>query len=127
GSYILKSVERKTFDVSSKAKIAGIYIDEFVAPKPDKLSRLIVHHQPPRILSTSSDFKIKADIYGLKKGDSVSVFFQPLSGRWRKIPMCKRGVNYEVSIPQDFLSSGLLRYYIVIQTPKGNITFPGGY
>src|SRR5699024_9935478 len=37
GSYILKSVERKTFDVSSKAKIAGIYIDEFVAPKPDKL------------------------------------------------------------------------------------------
>ncbi|ADY53699.1 membrane or secreted protein [Pseudopedobacter saltans DSM 12145] len=124
GTYLLQSPKAKEFKPQPSEKIGLLALNEFVAPKADEMD-VFVNHQPERTLSVNSAKEIKASVFGVQPDDEVKVIFNHLSGIRKETIMVKRGAQYLAPIPQEVLKPGLLRYFIVVKSLKGNITFPG--
>src|SRR5690606_21937505 len=61
-------------------------------------------------------------------GDSVWLFATPATGGPVRLPMAETEAwTYEVEIPAERVSPGLLRYWIVLGSSEGEITFPGAH
>src|SRR5699024_1594209 len=107
GTYILQKKGKDLFEFQPNRKVGKLLVNEFVAPMPNTTNKVIVNHHVPRTLSTSSDFEIKANIFGINKKDSVTVILTPLLGKWQKISMQRSGVQYITHVSHQLLKPGL--------------------
>lgn len=107
-----------------KYKTGALGLSEFAAPAASK-TKLQVAHTPFAEVSANKPLTIQATLTGLETG-SVSLLLAPLYGRALTLPMSAKSNNtYEVTVPEDVMSSGLLSYRIMITQGNDYTLFPG--
>ena len=122
GTYLLSKSGKKTSP--EKYNNGVIMLNEFVAPKSTG-NAIYLRHDPFNEVSAGKSVMIKATVVGLDSG-SVSLLINQLGGRFRTVPMTRKGSNaYEAAIPDELLAPGMINYRIMIKSGDNYVVFPG--
>ena len=122
GTYLISRKGKQPNTEKYKTGVLGL--TEFVAPPPSK-AMLQLAHTPFAEVSANKPLTIWATLTGLDSG-TVSLLVAPLYGRARTFTMLAKSSNaYEVTVPEDVMSAGLLSYRIMVKQGNDYTLFPG--
>ena len=112
---------------TTDSRYKNIQIGEYAAPLR-KISTYHVIHKPAVVITAGEDYLIKATIVGPAKPDSVQLNIYSSEGGFRG--RCSKGMeraegyNYQVKLPAEQITSGLLQYSITVYEKNKTVTFP---
>lgn len=114
-----------TATVSPGTKLKNIVLKEFFAP-PSDLNASRVLHSPRVEINAGTAYTVDATIATLEEPESVELSI--LAGFRPKVYTMKRvsGYQYRVTLPEDEIREGFLRYFISVGENGKTTTFPGG-
>ena len=100
-------------------------LTNFIAP-PTDVDKTWLMHTPYTEISTGETPVIEAEIVSKDSISAIEVWFR--NGYTYATSRFKRqyGYSYQAPIPQELLHEGFLEYQIVVFSPGGSVTFPGG-
>ncbi len=124
GTYLLVR-DGITTRVKPDDKWKNIVLKEFVAPKSNLESTVVVHK--PTAATEGVDYAITATIASPEEPESIQVFAWTGGFRPEVIDMKASGNNkYKAVIAGDKIKQGTIRYHIVVTTGGKSVTFPSG-
>jgi hypothetical protein len=124
GSYLVSNNEEISGKYSTqidfkKIKAFGEFIDDFHSVEIKNIT--------PRTFKENENKKIRAEVYS--KDDDMEVFIHFKKPGWwgyRKSQMQKvDDFTYEISLPGDLSSNGIINYFISVKKGEEILTFPG--
>jgi len=124
GVYLLQATGNST-RIENDMTFKNIRINEFVAPKPN-LNVTLVKKMSPGEFTANQPALIRFEVISAQKPHKVVVNMYGES-RSRQMQAIYAGHDtYEVILPAEATTHGLLNYYIVLELVDGHITFPAG-
>ncbi|WP_029033491.1 cellulase family glycosylhydrolase [Salinimicrobium terrae] len=123
GTYIL-SKESKEISSSYRG-----WTDEdfsaFVAPE-STVDRTYLVHEPVPTLSAGQEHEISATVVSNELVEQVQAWFR--NGNTYESVDLQQGEAYQYTavVPEELLKNGFLEYRVIVTTPGGTRTFPGG-
>ena len=99
---------------------------KYYAP-PASIKEPVLVHLPFHEISPDKKIKLNAVIAGIDSSATVSVELRSSSQpQWKTLPLHKvEGFAYEVELPADILTPGIISYRIMVRTNEEIYTFPG--
>ncbi len=126
GSYLLVRQGVNNPGWNANSSMGNIQLGDFVAPPPSP-EKPIVRHSPYKSVTAGKPLEISAVAAGLKPGSKVTLL---VSGgyRFKRIEMQQKDTyHYVAEIPGNMVRPGFLKYWIVVQQGKSEVTFPGDH
>ena len=101
---------------------------KFYAPPAGSVETVVVHH-PAKSVTAGKSFMIQVQAAGLADGDKVQVELRNSSGQWKTLDLqSTNAYHYQVEVPADVVSPGIINYRIMVRRPDGMAWFfPGNY
>ncbi len=101
---------------------------KFYALPNDSVEIVVVHH-PAKSVTAGKSFMIQVQAAGVADGDKVQVELRNSSGQWKTLDMqSTNAYHYQVEVPADVVSPGIINYRIMVRRPDGMAWFfPGNY
>lgn len=127
GAYVLTRRGVDGGDWTPDRQYRNLLVGEYHAV-PTNSTAPVVRHRPFESLIAGELVTIAADVAGLRDDDDVILFVRPLAGPGQRIPMTEVSPHrFEAGIPAGSVTTGVLRYYIVVDRGRDNdyVTFPG--
>ena len=123
GTYILSKNDKK-LRASYKGWTAND-LEAFVAPQSTVDRTYLVHDAVPT-LSGNSAYKIKAMVVSGENIEQVQAWLRN-GNTYESLDLKEEGAyTYSAQVPEKLLKNGFLEYRIIVTTPEGTRTFPGG-
>ena len=127
GVFLLTRKELKQIVWTTDSRYENIQIGEYAAPSR-KISSFNVIHQPVVAITAGKDYLIKATIIGPEEPDSIqlNVYSSGDGFRGRRSKGMERaeGYNYQIKLPAEQITNGLLQYSITVYEKNKTVTFP---
>lgn len=125
GTYLVtRDGVQSKYTPSSRWK--NITIGEFAAPS-STLKDVRVIHKAAEEITAGKDLRLSATIVAPNAPTEVELYVtsgnRPLILKMDR----KQGYDYEVTVPKENISTGFLRYYVIVKNKDQQLTFPGGY
>ncbi len=127
------TVEPGTYILSKKGKKARASYEDwseadltaFVAPETT-VDKTYLIHEPVPSLSAGRDHDIEATIVSDKAIKQVQAWLRN-GNTYESVDLQQEGAyTFKAAVPEALLIKGFLEYRIIITTPEGTTTFPGG-
>ncbi len=124
GTYLLSSAGRSTSYTGSENWKNGKLMDFYAADENVKKTYLV--HDPVPEVFESSQFTISAEIISNEDVQKAEVWLQN-GNTYKSLNLNQdEGYTYSAEVPSELLDKGFLNYRIIVTTPGGTVTFPGG-
>lgn len=123
GTYILSKNGKK-----AKASYKGWPADDlkaFFAPETT-VDKTYLIHEPVPSLTAGQNYKIEATIVSNDPVEQVQAWLRN-GNTYESLDLQEeKAYTYRASVPEELLKKGFLEYRIIVTTPEGTTTFPGG-
>lgn len=124
GVYVLQA-RRNHARIQDDMTFKNIRLNEFVAPEPN-LEVTLVKKMSPTVFTADQPAAIRFEVISAEKPQNVVVNMYGETGS-RKLNATYQGADiYELILPVEATTHGLLNYFITLEFAEHRITFPAG-